>query len=128
MYARAPPMRRSDSISSASATLTPGWSRGSSRNQRYQAADQTNADRAADDEDAAPGQEGEQPGDEQRRHAAGNMRGGEEEALHAAALAQRNPAREGERGIGPRAGLARAEQKADDQQAGVVPRRRRSPW
>ena len=59
--------------------------------------------------------------DEQGRHAAGNVRGGEEEALHAAALAQRDPTREGERGVGPRAGLAGAEEEADDEQAGVVP-------
>ena len=80
------------------------------------------ADEAADHEDAAPGKEGEEPGDEQRRDAARNMRGGKEEALDAAALAQRNPTREGERGVGPRARFAGAEEEADDEQAGVVPR------
>ena len=79
------------------------------------------ADESADHEDTAPGKEGEEPGDEQRRDAAGNVRGGKEEALHAAALAQRNPTREGERGIGPGARFSGAEEEADDEQAGVVP-------
>src|SRR5260370_21513674 len=81
------------------------------------------ADKSAEQEYTAPGKEGEQPGHQEGRDAAGDVRGGEEEAVHAAPFAQWNPVRERQRGVGPRAGFSGAEQETDHQQAGVTPRR-----
>src|ERR1035437_2716932 len=80
------------------------------------------ADECTEHEDAAPGKEAEEPGYKEGREAARNVGRGEEIALHAAAFAQRNPTRERQSGVGPRAGFSGAEEEADDEQAGVVPR------
>ena len=54
--------------------------------------------------------------DQRRRQAADQVGAGEEDALDRAALAARNPAGERARDARPGAGLAGAEQEADDQQ------------
>jgi hypothetical protein len=82
-------------------------------------------DHPENQEDAAPGQPGKQRGNQQGRDASREVRRGKEEALRASPLLQRDPLRERQRRVRPRARLARAEQETDDEQAGIVPRRGR---
>ena len=80
------------------------------------------SDRAAGGEDGAPRHQRKQRRHQQWGQSAGKVRGGEEEALGPPALPSRSPAGKGEGRIRPRPGFARAEQEADDEQAGITPR------
>ena len=107
---------RSATIVCNSAAFTPGCSAGSFAEPGQPDRHPQEAERAEADEDLAPGQELEQPQHQRRRQAADQVRAREEDALDGASLAPGDPAREGARDAGPRAGLTDTEQEADGQQ------------